>query len=190
MDTHRIDGEMVIADKKPFDNSISGGQIQFLKGNVYTDLPSKDKHIWKGLVEYNGNVKAVNYTNLALRGSILSNTEYMFGVVVYVGNQHELSKMKVYKSNKENWVLAKMHRSIYWVFAAMVLLITTQAIAQVYYENTYSNELVDPALVGSKSTKQSIKAFWLLLPQKLILNSHTVPMSLYIAIVVLKYFQF
>ena len=39
IDTNRINGEMVIVEKKPIAHDIGGGHIQFLKGCVYINKP-------------------------------------------------------------------------------------------------------------------------------------------------------
>ena len=91
-DMNRIDGEMVITEKLPVANEIGSGQIQFLKGIVYTEMPNANLQTWRGMIEYNGNRKNISQRNMGLRGSILRSTEFIMGIVIYVGHQSKALK--------------------------------------------------------------------------------------------------
>ena len=71
----------------------------------------------------------------------------------------------------------------------MIVVASLLAIKEVAFENGYSGSFFLMVDYSTYTFNESFKRLTFLFPRKIVLISHTVPMSLYIAIEALKLFQ-
>ena len=88
IDTTNIDGELVIKEKHPFVPNYSQEKFQFFDGVIKCQEPIAVGDSWNGTIKYDKkNHKVLTWRNMVLRGSILRSTEFMCGIVIYVGKE-------------------------------------------------------------------------------------------------------
>lgn len=88
-------------------------QVSSLSGVLDYEVPNKRLYTFVGTATIDGSTIAVDNDCILLRGSVLCNTKFVYGLVVYAGRQSKIlmnSKSAVIKrSNLEkmaNWILA------------------------------------------------------------------------------------
>jgi len=97
-DTVSLDGETILSERYAVNNKHVGQlQIQNYRGMLMCEEPNPIIHRFKGLLsENNSPFLEVQDRNFAMRGSVLRNTNFVMGIVVYVGNDtkaHQNAKL-------------------------------------------------------------------------------------------------
>ena len=86
LDTTNIDGEQTVKEKFPFEPGYNPEKLQFFHGIIKCGKPNSITDQWEGVIKYDKVCyKLLNSRNLALRGSILKNTDFLIGIVIYAG---------------------------------------------------------------------------------------------------------
>ena len=125
--------------------------------------------------------------NLAIRGSILRNTGFIIGICVYIGNDTKAyQKTQEILVRKQSWQVLKMHTLIYQLFALIFGIVLVLTIGGTVMRGTQDW----PYIYGPDGPEMSngVASIWAAL-ENLVLISHTIPISIYVAIEVLKWLQ-
>ena len=89
-----LDGEMLIKEKYPTLRDYDHNSIQPLLGSLKCQEPNPQLDSWSGNVTFlRGKLKSrmsVDMMNLILSGSVLRSTEFIVGLVVYVGKKTKI----------------------------------------------------------------------------------------------------
>ena len=152
-----------------------------LTGTLDYELPNKRLYTFTGTATVDGSQFPVDNDCILLRGSVLCNTKFVYGLVVYAGKQSKIlmnSKSAVIKrSNLEkmaNWILA-------FVLLFEMIMCTVGCIGNLVWEKGNSNAWYMPfskTFAGSDIFNSWITYF-------ILLNNY-VPISLYVSMELAK----
>lgn len=67
-----------------------------------------------------------------MRGSILKNTNFIIGIVLYVGTDTKAYQNSKTRKRKQSWLIGRMHQYIvkmFWFIGALVLILALGGVA-------------------------------------------------------------
>ena len=85
-------------------------------------------HKFRGLFSINDkDFREVSNRNFAMRGSVVKNTNFVIGIVVYVGTDTKAYQNSKTHKRKQSWLIARMHQVIVkmFIFLGIVVLLLT-----------------------------------------------------------------
>lgn len=90
VDTLNLDGESSLKEKRtvPKIQEISDEDILNFDGEIHCDVPNENLEKWDANIQSAQlpEILTVSIKQLCLRGTTLRNTEYIYGIPVYLGN--------------------------------------------------------------------------------------------------------
>jgi len=121
--TMNLDGETNLKDKELALKSVRENKLHDFKGSMLCQEPNPSIDSWEcnlmastGDSSFLSNATPCNIKNLLLRGCTLKNTNYCFGVVVYVGKQTKIYMNSKKAENKTSNLMKLMNKILYSVF--------------------------------------------------------------------------
>ena len=164
-------------------------QFYDLQGTIECDPPNEYLECFDATSyshEINGNKPFLcNPKQLILRGTTLKNTAWIFGYAVYCGLDTKSNKNGRKPRNKMSNVLHKMNKILYTVFLLEVILCFIFGIAGVKWDQHNSKEHS-----YLKETEESgISLYFIRFLVFVVAYSQLIPISLYVALEVLKLSQ-
>ena len=127
VDTKNLDGESNLKEKYTVENlknvEINKEELSSLSGNIITTISNEDLNEWEGHLNYN-ELKDIYCTmdNMMLKGTILKNTEFIYGIVVYAGHQTKIMKNSYKPEPKVSKMIKTMDKLLYSLFAFTLIL--------------------------------------------------------------------
>lgn len=191
IDTKNLDGETNLKEKCSLEvfKSFPEAQISQLEFYIDVEKPNENLTYWKGIVNYKKNDIFCSLANLILKGSILKNTKYIVGLIIYSGKNTKIMKNSKAPRMKVSKVLYTMNRLLYSVFIFEIGLCLTFAILSANWTNQYLyiykyifSQKVDD--IKSNFTNIVINFFTFF-----VAYSHMIPISLYVALEIVKIIQ-
>jgi magnesium-transporting ATPase (P-type) len=190
VDTKDLDGEtnlkekMVNADFLHF----SEKEISEISGLIKCDMPNEYLDSWEGNV-FSDNLK-VNANsiikNLLLKGSILKNTDYIIGLIIYCGFKTKIMKNAKNPRIKMSYVMKTMNFILKTVFLFQITCCGLFSIAYLIFTDKKEDALAAYILSSHEIT---VRIFVIKFFTFLVAYSHLIPISLYVAMEIVKIFQ-
>ena len=85
----------------------------------------------------------MSYRNLVLRGSILRSTDYVTGIVIYVGEDTKIYLDSKTPSRKQSWLMEQMHRAIITLLVFLLVVNIFVTSAGVYFKYNVKHPYMD-----------------------------------------------
>ena len=117
--TVNLDGETNLKERVlPFDSVIEKNLKKF-SGSVMCDGPNPSLEFWNGNVfsQQLPQVENCSMKNVLLRGCILKNTDFVYGIVLYVGKDTKILLNAKKPKRKVSNLMKLMNLMLYTVFA-------------------------------------------------------------------------
>ena len=185
VNTMNLDGETNLKERLAFErtkSAQSGETLSALELEIQCDQPNASLVRWNCNVKVNEEWLPVSMTQLLLRGCVLKNSGWVFGVVIYTG--HETKSMLNSKEapSKMSHVLRLMNRMLYTVFLFQVSLCLLFAGLSVNWKNNNASKH-DYLNIGTEPDEE---IYFIQVLTFLVAYSHLIPISLYVALEVVK----
>jgi phospholipid-transporting ATPase len=161
-----------------------GGIFPYFKGQCECDEPNAELYEFSGNLKIDKKSYALSATQLLLKGSILKNTEWIVGFVVYTGKETKLMMNAKEGRNKQSKVEYKMNLLVLWILAIQIGFCLLVSFVGIHWyrndssDNTYL-QLTDT--LGTSFVQTFFRYF-------LLLNT-LIPISLIVTIEVVKVVQ-
>ena len=196
IDTKNLDGETNLKEKSALgqlkDIPLSENQIEKIIGEITTKPSDANLNQWEGNMVF-GNMRSIycSIENLLLKGTILKNTNFVVGIVVYAGHSTKIMKNSRSPIPKTSKMIKTMDKLMYSLFAFTLILCLIFAILNCEFVDNhalkYDYIFIDYDEDAFKN-KYGIR---------LILNFMTffvayaqiIPISLYVCMEIIKIFQ-
>ena len=124
VDTKNLDGESNLKEKFSVkDIEINKDNLSNFSGNIITTVSDENLNEWEGHLNYN-DLKDIYccMDNMMLKGTILKNTDYIYGIVIYSGHQTKIMKNSHKPEPKVSKMIKTMDKLLYSLFAFTLLL--------------------------------------------------------------------
>jgi len=140
LSTMNLDGETNLKERVLPIDGFSEGDLRTFSGEVKCDEPNENLEFWNGNIHSGQLDKVTNCSmkNLALRGCTLKNTDYAYGMVLYVGPETKIFMNSKKAPRKVSNIMAKMNYMLYTVFAFQILLILAFAALSMQWTSQHS----------------------------------------------------
>ena len=195
VDTKNLDGESNLKEKYVIENlknmTINSEELSNLKGNIVTTYSDENLNEWEGQLNFN-DLKDIYCTmdNMMLKGTILKNTEYIVGIVVYTGHQTKIMKNSHKPEPKVSKMIKIMDKLLYSLFAFTLLLCLIFAfLCNKFLED--NGKKYDYIFINYKDKKNINKATKILIYFIIFFIDYyqIIPISLYVCMEIIKMFQ-
>ncbi|CAI5718827.1 unnamed protein product [Peronospora destructor] len=199
VETKSLDGETNLKLKQGLEATyptlLSDAAVGDIKGTVVCEMPNNSIHRFSGSINLEGGKKEVITTNsVVLRGSMLRNTEYIYGLVVNTGLDTKIMMASSSEPMKWSNMERRLNRQILYICVLMVALCLAGTILSTVWNHQNLDKdqrkgawyLYDGDSMGVKSPVGNF--FIMVLYYFLLLNSF-IPVSLYVSMTSVKFMQ-
>lgn len=207
VETVNLDGETNLKHKQALkdmqDAILSPADASTINGSIYCDLPNDQLYYFEGIMslavknssfhyKYN-----IDYNQLMLRGSSLKITQWVYGIVVYTGQETKIKQNDTKKTKpKKSQMDSKMNWSILYVFAVQIAIACLGAFASVLFDDQNADAAYYLALKQEYNYRQypilkqlPILIFFIRAGTWILLLTNFVPISLLVTVEMVKYIQ-
>lgn len=153
-------------------------------GHVDFEPPDKNIHNFNGALRLTGmEAMSLSADNLLLRGSIFSNTDWGYGVVVYTGQETKVQMNNRNAPSKVSKLEEYVNEAIKLIFVAQFILVSISVISVYILGYQYESDLPYVYPPGVEDKNKSVLPLWLeLWFIFFILFNNFIPISLYVTI--------
>ncbi|KAL4570550.1 hypothetical protein LXL04_026206 [Taraxacum kok-saghyz] len=199
VETMNLDGETNLKVKRALQNlnlpvvtEEGASHFEGFRPMIRCENPNPNLYTFMGNLEYDGRIYPLDPAQLLLRESKLKNTEFIFGAVVFTGNDTKVMQNTTQSPSKRSKIELQMDKIIYLLFGLLILI-----------------SIVSAAGFGL-AVRNSVPIWWYLRPDvagedfdvndfvvsafrhlvtALMLYGYLVPISLYVSIEAVKIIQ-
>ncbi|KAF9613075.1 hypothetical protein IFM89_005523 [Coptis chinensis] len=195
VETMNLDGETNLKVKRSLEVTLpldDDATFKNFTGTVRCEDPNPNLYTFIGNLEYEGEVHALDPSQILLRDSKLRNTTYVYGVVIFTGHDSKVMQNSTDSPSKRSTIEKKMDYIIYCLFSLLVLISiisssgfawnTERKMPQWWYMRP------DRAVVYFSPENAPLAGFYHLVTA-FILYGYLIPISLYVSIEVVKVLQ-
>jgi phospholipid-transporting ATPase len=195
LETSNLDGESNLKTKSAIvsstkflkseeTNELLGEKLRAMHGYLKCENPNNRLHNFDGLLKLNNMSDEIplDINNLLLRGCSLKNTDWILGVVIFVGLETKIMMNRQIPHHKRSKVERKLNKYLIFVFSLLFLITIMCSIISVAYSSSYPDSI---EYFSGQDNKLSILNFITFL----ILYNSFVPISLYITMDLVKIIQ-
>ncbi|ETI19328.1 hypothetical protein G647_09160 [Cladophialophora carrionii CBS 160.54] len=192
IETANLDGETNLKIKQAIPETVhlvNPADLGRLSGRVRSEQPNSSLYTYEATLTMagGGSEKELPLTpeQLLLRGAVLRNTPWVHGVVVFTGHETKLMRNATATPIKRTDVERMLNKQILMLVAILLVLSAVSTIG----------DLIVRATAGQKLTYlyygdySAVSQFFLDLCTYWILYSNLVPLSLFVTVEIVKYFQ-
>jgi phospholipid-transporting ATPase len=166
---------------------MNDGPVDFPTGTIKCDPPNANLESWGGSIDITKNTNGfpVNIKNLILRGCFIRNTEYVIGVVVYIGHNTKIMKNAKSTPTKMTGVLKILNLLLYSIFGFQIGLILILAGLSLNWKNRHNDD-IEYLMV---STNPSAGDYFIQLLTYWVTFSHLINISMAVVLQIIKLVQ-
>ncbi|CAI9260054.1 unnamed protein product [Lactuca saligna] len=129
VETMNLDGETNLKVKRalqnlslPMVNDDEPSHFGNFQPTIRCENPNPNLYTFMGNLEYEGRIYPLDPAQLLLRESKLKNTEYIFGAVVFTGNDTKVMQNTTQSPSKRSKIELQMDKIIYLLFGLLILI--------------------------------------------------------------------
>lgn len=188
IETANLDGETNLKIKQACSETskiIDVNDISKVKGTLLSEQPNSSLYTYEGKITLNGKEIPLSPEQMLLRGAVLRNTAWIFGIVVFTGHETKLMRNATATPIKRTAVERVINMQILALFGVLIALALISSIGNVIMISVDTRHLDYLYLQGTNKVGlffKDILTFW-------ILFSNLVPISLFVTVEMIKYYQ-
>lgn len=193
IETANLDGETNLKIKQAIPETtylLNPNDLGRLQGKVRSEQPNNSLYTYEATMTANlqaGNKEVpLNPEQLLLRGATLRNTPWIHGLVVFTGHETKLMRNATATPIKRTDVERMLNRQIIMLVLILLVLSLTSTIGDIIVQATSRDKLAYLSFTGSFNAASQffldIFTYW-------VLYSNLVPISLFVTIDLVKYYQ-
>ncbi|SCU82094.1 LAFA_0C09032g1_1 [Lachancea sp. 'fantastica'] len=188
IETANLDGETNLKIKQArveTSKNIEASQLGALTGKVVSEQPNSSLYTYEGTLTLKGKDIPLTPEQLILRGATLRNTAWVYGLVVFTGHETKLMRNATATPIKRTAVERVINMQILALFGVLIVLALISSIGNVIKVTSDAKHLTYLYLEGTNKVGlffKDILTYW-------ILFSNLVPISLFVTVEMIKYYQ-
>jgi phospholipid-transporting ATPase len=192
IETANLDGETNLKIKQAIPETshlVSSAELSRLGGRVRSEQPNSSLYTYEATLtmQSGGGEKELPLTpdQLLLRGATLRNTPWIHGVVVFTGHETKLMRNATATPIKRTDVERRVNMQILMLGGVLVTLAIISSVGQLILRTTSGDRLWYLRLAQVNPAQQffsDVFTYW-------ILYSNLVPISLFVTVEIIKYYQ-
>ncbi|KAJ5669043.1 phospholipid-transporting ATPase [Penicillium macrosclerotiorum] len=192
IETANLDGETNLKIKQAIPetaNLVSPSDLSRLSGRVRSEQPNSSLYTYEATLTMNAGTGEKELSlapdQLLLRGATLRNTPWIHGIVVFTGHETKLMRNATATPIKRTAVERMVNIQILMLVSILIALSVISSVGDLVVRQTASSKL---AYLDYGSTN-AVKQFFMDIFTYWVLYSNLVPISLFVTIEIVKYFQ-
>ncbi|KAF2270296.1 phospholipid-translocating P-type ATPase [Lojkania enalia] len=192
IETANLDGETNLKIKQAIPETadlVSPSELSRLGGKIRSEQPNSSLYTYEATltISAGGGEKELPLApdQLLLRGATLRNTPWIHGVVVFTGHETKLMRNATATPIKTTAVERMVNRQILMLVAVLITLSIISSVGDIIIQTTQEQKLPYlflPKFNGAKQFFSDLLTYW-------VLYSNLVPISLFVTIEIVKYWQ-
>ena len=193
VDKKNLDRETNLKEKCSVkDIEISIDDLSLLSGNILTTVSDQNLNEWEEHLNCNGKKDIFcSLDNMMLKGTILKNTEYIYGIVIYSGHQTKIMKKSQKPEPKASKMIKTMDKLLYRLFAYTLLLCLIFAFPWNKFQEDFCSKYDYIFINNSDANKKGNRAIKILKYFIIFFIDYyqIIPISLYVVMEIIKLYQ-
>ncbi|XP_030587811.1 probable phospholipid-transporting ATPase IM isoform X1 [Archocentrus centrarchus] len=188
VETAELDGETNLKVRQALTVTSDLGDVSKLMdfdGEVICEPPNNKLDRFTGTLYWKGNKYPLDNEKMLLRGCVLRNTEWCFGMVIFAGSQTKLMQNCGRTKLKRTSIDKLMNTLVLWIFAFLICMGVILAIGHTIWE-TYVGKNFRVFLPWDKFQISAGFSGFLTFWSYIIILNTVVPISLYVSVEVLR----
>lgn len=189
IETSNLDGETNLKIKQSSPATaqlVDAHSLARLRGKIESEQPNSSLYTYEGTLEIEGNPKvALAPDQLLLRGTSLRNTPWIHGIVIFTGHETKLMRNATATPIKRTAVEHMINLQIIFLFTILIVMAVLSSLGNVIKAHQWRDKMWYLEL-GSTSIAST---FFLDLLTYWILFSNLVPISLFVTVEIIKFYQ-
>ncbi|XP_065797299.1 probable phospholipid-transporting ATPase IM isoform X2 [Muntiacus reevesi] len=154
-------------------------------GIVVCEAPNNKLDKFTGVLSWKGSKHSLNNEKIILRGCVLRNTSWCFGMVIFAGPDTKLMQNSGKTKFKRTSIDRLMNTLVLWIFGFLICLGTILAIGNSIWENQVGDQF-RTFLFRNEGEKNSVFSGFLTFWSYIIILNTVVPISLYVSVEVIR----
>lgn len=197
VDTSNLDGENNLKLRQALKPTASAGTaaaLLKLRGTLTYELPNPMLYHFLGSLQMDGEEEATPISNdhLLLRGTVLKNTRFVFGLVVYTGPDSKASLNARSAPSKTSAVDRAVNRAILLIFGTLFIMCSIGMVANQLWVTEHAEARQYLTFVNGTAATSPLEGVIQAFPvwvTDLILYNNLVPISLYVSLELVRWHQ-
>ncbi|ODV88143.1 hypothetical protein CANARDRAFT_192996 [[Candida] arabinofermentans NRRL YB-2248] len=188
IETANLDGETNLKIKQAKEETahlMSPQELIRCQGKILSEKPNSSLYTYEGTLYLDGQEIPLNPDQLLLRGANLRNTNWIQGIIIFTGHETKLMRNATATPIKKTDVERIINLQVIALFGILLTLSIVSSIGDVLTITWNKNDIGYLHLEGKSKTNM----FFLDLLTYWILFSNLVPISLFVTVEVIKYYQ-
>ncbi|XP_064421799.1 phospholipid-transporting ATPase ID [Latimeria chalumnae] len=189
IETAELDGETNLKVRQALTvTSELGANISRLaefNGQVISEPPNNKLDQFRGTLLWKGNKYSLNNEKMLLRGCVLRNTEWCFGIVIFAGPDTKLMQNSGKTKLKRTSIDRLMNTLVLWIFGFLIFMGIILAIGNSIWEYKVGTQHQIYLLWHEVENNAAFSGFLNFWSYIIILNT-VVPISLYVSVEVIR----
>lgn len=189
IETSNLDGEtnLKIKQSSPATSHLTDSRsLAQMRGRIQSEQPNSSLYTYEGTLELEGQSKvALAPDQLLLRGTSLRNTPWIHGVVIFTGHETKLMRNATATPIKRTAVEHMINLQIIFLFTILIVMAVLSSLGNIIKMHQWRESMWYLQL-GSASIAST---FFLDLLTYWILFSNLVPISLFVTVEIIKFYQ-
>ncbi|KAK6921823.1 P-type ATPase, N-terminal [Dillenia turbinata] len=199
VETMNLDGETNLKLKQALEVSLplqEDHHFRDFRAVIKCEDPNANLYAFVGTMELNGQQHSLSPQQLLLRDSKLRNTDYVYGAVVFTGQDTKVVQNSTAAPSKRSQIERRMDKIIYVLFG---LLFFMAGVGSIYFGVTTNEDLdhgemkrwylrPDASVIFFDPNRAAAAAIYHFLTA-LMLYSYFIPISLYVSVEIVKVLQ-
>lgn len=161
------------------------GKLAKFDGIVICEAPNNKLDKFTGVLTWKDSKHSLNNEKIILRGCILRNTSWCFGLVIFAGPDTKLMQNSGKTKFKRTSIDRLMNTLVLWIFGFLVCLGTVLAIGNSIWENQIGDKF-RRFLFWNDEEKNPVFSGFLTFWSYIIILNTVVPISLYVSMEVIR----
>uniref|UniRef100_A0AAQ5X6X6 Phospholipid-transporting ATPase n=1 Tax=Amphiprion ocellaris TaxID=80972 RepID=A0AAQ5X6X6_AMPOC len=188
IETAELDGETNLKVRQALTVTSDLGSISKLMdfdGEVICEPPNNKLDKFTGTLYWRDNKYPLDNEKMLLRGCVLRNTEWCFGIVIFAGLQTKLMQNCGRTKFKRTSIDKLMNTLVLWIFAFLICMGVILAIGNTIWENWIGRNF-EVFLPWDEFQSSAVFSGFLTFWSYIIILNTVVPISLYVSVEVLR----
>uniref|UniRef100_A0A1I7VGB4 PhoLip_ATPase_C domain-containing protein n=1 Tax=Loa loa TaxID=7209 RepID=A0A1I7VGB4_LOALO len=199
IETSELDGETNLKVRQALPETFAMGdkllQISEFEGQIHCEIPNNKLNQFEGRLHYNGDVLPLDNGKTLLRGCVLRNTRWCYGVVIFAGKDTKLmmnsGKTKCKRTSLDRFLNILIMGIVVFLIAMCLICTTLCGIREWTIERHFTIHLnLDGSVIPNQSEQSSeqisILSFLMFFSYLILLNT-VVPISLYVSVEIIRF---
>lgn len=196
VETMNLDGETNLKVKRSLEPTLyldDETKFRKFKATIRCEDPNPNLYSFVGNLELKNESYSICPAQILLRDSILRNTDYIYGVVIFSGPDTKVVRNSTRSPSKRSRIERRMDHIIYVLFMILIMISLTSSSGSLSFtKSTVNKWLYRPLNEGKNpyyNPSKPYKFFSIEFIRALILYGYLIPISLYVSIEIVKVLQ-